>query len=497
MGYHGDGGPAAQAAFHHPEHLAFDSRGDLYVCDNSNDRIRRIDMRTGIVSTVLGNGQRASNGDGGPAVEASTLMPDAICLDVHDNLYVGEKYGFRIRTVAAATGIVSTLVGTGVPAWGEEGLHGSRTGCNSVEAGIWADPDGTVLWGTAPAGCAGTTGRPGSSPPSWAAPASATAPRPPAPSCAARPASTWRPTDRSTLPIAGTSACAASTPPAPRSPPWPATAPAPTAATAARRPTRTWGTRPTWRSTGTAGSPSPTTATSTSAWSTPDGTIRAVCGIGQPWDKGDGGPAISAGVVMVTSVRYGPDDALYLGDAAGRIRRIDPRSGIISTVAGIGLPGYAGDGGAAKAARVGTPEALAFGPDGSLYFADSAQHVIRRVAPNGIIDTVIGDGTAGRGEDGSDPRRARIDTPRGVDVGPDGALFFTDSGNHLIRCLTPGGALRTLAGCGAAGETGSGPAGQRPLQPARRHQALRRRPPDLRRPPQQPAQGTPLAVSAA
>ncbi len=64
MGYHGDGGPASHAAFYHPEHLAFDSRGDLYVCDNSNDRIRRIDMRTRIISTVLGNGQRASNGDG-------------------------------------------------------------------------------------------------------------------------------------------------------------------------------------------------------------------------------------------------------------------------------------------------------------------------------------------------------------------------------------------------------------------------------------------------
>ena len=417
-------------------------------------------MRTGIVSTVLGNGQRASNGDGGPAVEASTLMPDAICLDVHDNLYVGEKYGFRIRTVAAATGIVSTLVGTGVPAWGEEGLHGSRTGCNSVEAGIWADPDGTVLWGD----CSGrlrrydgatgivTTVLGGTGIGDGAAPAGAFLRGPAGIDVAADGsiyfADRWNQRVRR-IDAAGAEIRHRGRQRRPR----------------LRRRRRPGGRRvpgepvPTWRSTGTAGSPSPTTATSTSRVVDTDGTIRAVCGIGQPWDKGDGGPAISAGVVMVTSVRYGPDGALYLGDAAGRIRRIDPRSGIIDTVAGIGLPGYAGDGGAARAARVGTPEALAFGPDGSLYFADSAQHVIRRVAPNGIIDTVIGDGTAGRGQDGSDPRRARIDTPRGVDVGPDGALFFTDSGNHLIRCLTPGGALRTLAGCGAAGETGSGPAG--------------------------------------
>ena len=145
-GYHGDGGPAADASFYHPEHLAFDSRGDLYVCDNSNHRIRRIDMATGIITTVLGNGMPSSNGDGGPATEASTLMPDAICLDAHDNLFVGEKYGYRVRRVDAATGIVTTLVGTGVPGWGDEGVHGSEAACNSVEAGILADPDGTVFW---------------------------------------------------------------------------------------------------------------------------------------------------------------------------------------------------------------------------------------------------------------------------------------------------------------------------------------------------------------
>ena len=146
-GYSGDGGPKENAAFYHPEHLAFDSKGDLYVCDNSNDRIRKIDMETGVVTTVLGNGQRGSNGDGGPATEASTLMPDALCFDEHDNMYVGEKYGFRVRKVDAKTGVVTTIVGTGVPGMGEEGVPGSESTCNSVEVGIWADPDGTVFFG--------------------------------------------------------------------------------------------------------------------------------------------------------------------------------------------------------------------------------------------------------------------------------------------------------------------------------------------------------------
>ena len=135
-GYHGDGGPARDAAFYHPEHLAFDSKGDLYVCDNSNDRIRKIDMQTGTITTLLGNGQRASNGDGGPATEASVLMPDSICFDANDNMYVGEKYGHKVRKVDAKTGIVTTLVGTGSPGFGEEGLPGSETRCNSCESGI-------------------------------------------------------------------------------------------------------------------------------------------------------------------------------------------------------------------------------------------------------------------------------------------------------------------------------------------------------------------------
>lgn len=100
-GYSGDGGPKEQAGLHHPEHLAFDSHGDLYICDNSNDRIRKIDMKTGIISTVLGNGQRASAGDGELGTEAAILMPDALCFDPEDNLYVGEKYGFRLRKLDA------------------------------------------------------------------------------------------------------------------------------------------------------------------------------------------------------------------------------------------------------------------------------------------------------------------------------------------------------------------------------------------------------------
>ena len=140
-GYHGDGGPADLAGFHHPEHLALDSRGDLYVCDNSNHRIRKIDMESGIVTTVFGNGagsvewRRRARGRG-QRLHARRYLRST----PPTTLYVGEKYGFRIRRVDGRTGVVETLVGTGSPGFGEEGLPGPETRCNSCEVGLWADP---------------------------------------------------------------------------------------------------------------------------------------------------------------------------------------------------------------------------------------------------------------------------------------------------------------------------------------------------------------------
>ena len=212
-GYNGDGIPALEAALYHPEHLAFDSHDQLYICDNSNDRIRRIDKR-GILTTVLGDPfpasvdaqhSRSSSGDGGPAVEASIIMPDSIFVDGRDDLYVGEKYGFRIRHVDARTGIVRTVVGTGVPGFSADGEVAERTQINACEVGLWVDTDGSVLW----TDCSGrlrrvdprtrivTTLFGGTS--------SATADLPAPRSSPVPPALRWRATGPSILPIPGTS----------------------------------------------------------------------------------------------------------------------------------------------------------------------------------------------------------------------------------------------------------------------------------------------------
>ena len=458
-GYHGDGGPAAEAGFHHPEHLAFDSQEDLYVCDNSNDRIRRIDMKTGVVTTVLGNGQRASNGDGGPAVEASTLMPDAICFDAGDNLYVGEKYGFRIRKVEAATGIVTTLVGNGCPGFGEEGLPGTETHCNSVEAGIWADADGSVYWGD----CSGRTRRCDGATGIVTTVLGGThvhdgeaategyingiAGIDVAPDGRIYLADAWNQRIRVVEPATGI------------------------IGTVAGNGARAYGGDNGPATEAYLGNPHDVsvdpegrvviadTRHSHVRRVAPDGIIRVVAGTGQEWDKGDGALAVSACFVQVASVAHGPNGDLYIGDAVGRIRRVDADSGIITTVAGIGLPGYSGDGGAAAKARIHQPEALCFGPDGALFFADSRRHAIRKVDADGVIDTVAGCGESGFSPDGTRATEARIDGPSGVAVGIEGSLYFSDTNNHCVRRVGADGRLQTVAGFG--GEPGECADGER------------------------------------
>ena len=456
-GYHGDGGPAAAAGFYHPEHLAFDSRGDLYVCDNSNDRIRKIDMQSGLISTVLGNGQRASNGDGGPAVEASTLMPDAICLDVHDNLYIGEKYGFRVRKVDAHSGIVTTLVGNGVPGFGEEGLHGSQTTCNSCEAGIWADPDGTVFWGD----CSGrlrrydgrtgivTTALGGTSVHDGeiatrgflCGPAGLAL----GPDGHIYCADKWNQRVRAIDPQNGV------------------------IRTIAGNGARAYGGDNGAATEAYLGNPHDVSVDARGRVVIADtrhghvrridedGIIRAVAGNALQWDKGDGGPALGACLIHVLCVAHGPDGSIYLGDAGvGRIRRIDVSSGIITTVAGTGLPGYDGDGGPATRARLGTPAALHLDAAGNLYFADQAFHVIRKVDAQGTITTLAGCGEEGFSADGTPAAKARLAEPTGLTLAASGRLYFSDTCNNRVRRIAPDGTLETVAGSAAPGEGGEG-----------------------------------------
>ena len=110
----GDGGPATDATFSsHPMRVTGDRAGNLYVADAHHARIRRIDTSTGIIDTVAGCGVEGYSGDGGPAVHAQIASPHGSALDRHENIYIADLKNDRIRKVDASTGIITTVAGTG------------------------------------------------------------------------------------------------------------------------------------------------------------------------------------------------------------------------------------------------------------------------------------------------------------------------------------------------------------------------------------------------
>lgn len=176
---------------------------------------------------------------------------------------------------------------------------------------------------------------------------------------------------------------------------------------------------------------------------------------------GDGGPATNVNLGWVQGIAIAPDGSFFLAsETLAQIRRID-RSGTITTVAGTGTPGYGGDGGPATAAQLDRPRGLALGSDGSLFVADAGNHRIRLVTPSGVISTVAGTGAQGAAGDGGVATAAQLNLPSGVALGPDGSLYIADFGNHLVRRVDPSGVISTIAGGGSSlGDGGPGPLAQ-------------------------------------
>ena len=120
-GYSGDGGPATSAALQYPGGVAIDSAGNLYITDQRNNRIRKVSASTGIITTVAGNGTQGYSGDGGPATSAKLYYPGTIAIDSADNLYFSDQFNNRIRKVDAGTGVITTLAGTGPAGYSGDG----------------------------------------------------------------------------------------------------------------------------------------------------------------------------------------------------------------------------------------------------------------------------------------------------------------------------------------------------------------------------------------
>ncbi|HSN05064.1 MAG TPA: hypothetical protein VLS44_08765, partial [Nitrospira sp.] len=133
----GDGGPAREATLNFPTAVAVDGQGHLYVADTMNHRVRRVDMGTGVITTVAGTGQARYSGDGGPADHAALNEPAALVVDDEGHLYIADQSNNRVRVVDLKTGLIRTLAGTGSAAYDGDGKP-------AIEASL-AGPSGLSL----------------------------------------------------------------------------------------------------------------------------------------------------------------------------------------------------------------------------------------------------------------------------------------------------------------------------------------------------------------
>jgi hypothetical protein len=184
------------------------------------------------------------------------------------------------------------------------------------------------------------------------------------------------------------------------------------------------------------------------------GVLSVVAGSGSQGFSGDGGPATSAQLNSPQGVAIGPDGTIYIADTANqRIRAV--LKGQITTIAGNGIAGFSGDAGPALGAEFNNPTALSVDTTGALLVCDSANHRIRRIA-SGTITTIAGNGTQGFAGDGGAATAAELDTPSGLAIAADGRVYIADTHNNRIRAIALDGTISTVAGIGAPAYSGDG-----------------------------------------
>ncbi|MBY0374476.1 MAG: SMP-30/gluconolactonase/LRE family protein, partial [Bryobacteraceae bacterium] len=400
---------AVQAPFASIEGVAVDGAGNVYVADAGDHRVRRI-TPSGVVQTIAGDGVAGVRGDGGPARTARLNSPYGLALDRMGNLYIADLGNGRVRRVGT-DGVITTVAGGGLSE-----LPAGQTAVRGVEAklksprNVLVDGQGQVwitdfedsrllrltaegwLWTAASVGLRNPTAM--------------------------------------ALDRAGTLYVA----------------------DAGNARIVKW----------LGGQLVP--ATSTGEFSTRV-LFYAVTGLAI---DGDGNLfAMEGGVRNLRRisprneiVEYGwagrdvavdAQRRIFLG-GGGTVRRMS--SSGVEVIAGGGDFRYAGDQGAAEQARLNAPSAVAMDGSGNVWIADTLNHRIRRVAAvGGAITTIAGTGEPGYAGDGGLAVQARLRSPSGIAVDERGYVYFSDTGNHAVRRITPGGMVESVVGNGAPGRT--------------------------------------------
>jgi len=188
----------------------------------------------------------------------------------------------------------------------------------------------------------------------------------------------------------------------------------------------------------------------------PSGIITTVAGVGLPGYSGDGGPATNAQLFRPLKIFLDASNNLFIADQLNNcIRKINP-SGIISTFAGNGTGGFNGDGIAATSAELNQPSGITQDQAGNYYIADYLNYRIRKVNGAGIISTIAGNGIAGYSGDGGTSTGASINGGFGVTFDGSGNLYIAEHYNNIIRKVSSIGIISTIAGTGSGSFSGDG-----------------------------------------
>ena len=498
-GFGGDGGPATAAAISLPCDVAFDAAGDLYIAASGNNRIRRIAMSDGRISTFAGSGQTTYDGENRPATSAGLGNPFGIALDSAGNLYFSDRTNNRIRRVNASDRTIVTIAGGGASGFSPDGsgAFGARL---ALPTGVAVDPAGRAYFADSTNGRVRTVL---ASVTADAVPPVVTIASPAGGGAAASPiAISGTATDSSGVAVVrwandrggsgtafGTTSWtipAVSLQPGVNTITISAWDPAGNGAGATLainyQPQQVLLTLAGTGAAGNRGDGGPATAAELAAPRgiavdragnvyiadvnnrrvrrvSPGGAITAFAGTGELGSGGDGGPAAEATFNSPTGLALDAAGNLYVSDSnLNRVRRVAAADGRIATVAGSGrgFGGYNGDGMPALDAELRGPQGIALDAAGNLYIADQANQRIRRVgAADGRISTIAGTGEIGFSGDEGPATAARLLNPTGVAVDAAGNVYIADTGNQRIRRVSAAdGRIRTIAGTGVAGYNG-------------------------------------------
>ncbi len=533
QGYSGDNGPATSATLSSPSGVAVDSAGNLYIADSGNNVVRKVNAATGIITTAAGNGARGYSGDGGPATSAGLGGPGGLAVDSAGNLYISIPANFSIRKVSAAAGIITTVAGYGTQ--GYSGDNGPATNAElSYPAGIALDSAGnlyiadygnnvirmmsgatgviTTVVGSGTGNACQGAHHPGASS-GDGGPANQAALNCPAFVAVDSVGSLYiednyqsirkvfAPTAPVSFPETATGSTSASqnvllainspliissiSVPQSQGGVQEFTVGSVAGCVADGVTTNAAGsicTVPVSFQPGYPGLRRAPLVMQTSAGSFQfglegigqgpqpallPGIVTTVAGNGVQGYSGGNGPATSGDNGPATAAQLDdPGDVAV--DSAGNLYIADfvhvwkvTATGVITTIAGTSNSGYSGDNGPAASAEISGPTGIGLDSAGNLYIGDQGNQRVRRVsAATGIITTVAGTGTPGYSGDNGPATSAELDDPTSISVDSGDNLYILDRGNYRIRKVSAAtGVITTVAGTGTQGYSGdNGPA---------------------------------------